>query len=139
MYCVQAQKRASGAPRIHFRACKISKFPGGAPPDPPSQNPFCEAPLFVFALGPPNPLGGPAHKHTLHTQEYPLHCLPQPSYMHTTNTRHSWHKSREGGKYCGDIPTLFGWFLRVPSLHVLVFIQCDLRSLYLWFLYLPSG
>ena len=42
----------------HFRACKISKFPGGLPPDPP-HNPFCGAPLFVFALGPANPLGGP--------------------------------------------------------------------------------
>ena len=34
MYCVHVRKRASGAPRTHFRACKISKFPGGMPPDP---------------------------------------------------------------------------------------------------------
>ena len=35
MYCVHAQKRASGVPRTHFRACKISIFLGGVPPDPP--------------------------------------------------------------------------------------------------------
>ena len=34
MYCVHARKRALGAPRTHFRACKISRFPGGMPPDP---------------------------------------------------------------------------------------------------------
>ena len=34
MFCVDAQKGTSGAPRTHFRACKISKFYGGAPPDP---------------------------------------------------------------------------------------------------------
>ena len=28
-----AQKGASKDPRIHFRACKIAKFPGGVPPD----------------------------------------------------------------------------------------------------------
>ena len=52
MYCVHARKRASGAPRTHFRACKISTYPGGVPPDPP-HNPFSGAPLFVFALPPP--------------------------------------------------------------------------------------
>ena len=31
----------------------------GACPRPPSHNPFCGAPLFVLALGPPNPLSGP--------------------------------------------------------------------------------
>ena len=39
---------------------------------------------------------------------------------------HSWQngtRCRDGGKYCGVIPIQFGWFLRVPSLHVLVFIQ----------------
>ena len=35
VYCVHARKRASGAPRTHFRACKISKFPGSVPPDHP--------------------------------------------------------------------------------------------------------
>ena len=34
MYCVHARKRASGAPRTHFRACKISKFPGACPRPP---------------------------------------------------------------------------------------------------------
>ena len=53
MYCVHTRKRASGAPRTHSRACKISKFPGGVPQDPPHTNPFCGALPFVFALGPP--------------------------------------------------------------------------------------
>ena len=35
IYCVNAQKRSSGAPRTHFRACKIATFSGGIPPDPP--------------------------------------------------------------------------------------------------------
>ena len=41
------------------------------------------------------------------------------------------YTTRDGGKYCGVVPILFGWFLRVPSLHVLVFIQktfCDLYN-----------
>ena len=54
MYCVHARKRASGAPRTHFRACKISTYPGGMSSDPP-HNPFSGAPLFVFALPPPPP------------------------------------------------------------------------------------
>ena len=37
MYCVHTRKRASGAPRTHSRACKISKFPGGVPQDPLTQ------------------------------------------------------------------------------------------------------
>ena len=32
---VCTHEKASGAPRTHFRACKISTFPGGVPPDPP--------------------------------------------------------------------------------------------------------
>ena len=36
MYCRHAQKEASCASRTHFRAFKISKFPRGVPPDPPS-------------------------------------------------------------------------------------------------------
>ena len=51
MYCVHTQKRASC--RSHFRACKISKFPGGMP----LHNPHCVAPLFVFVLSTPNPFG----------------------------------------------------------------------------------
>ena len=35
IYCVSSQKKASGAPRTHFRACKISTFSGRIPPDPP--------------------------------------------------------------------------------------------------------
>ena len=31
----------------------------GACPQTPSHNPFCGAPIFVFAVGPPNPLGDP--------------------------------------------------------------------------------
>ena len=38
MYCVHAWKRTSGAPRTHFRTCKISKFLGGMPPDPLAQS-----------------------------------------------------------------------------------------------------
>ena len=61
MYYVHARKRASGAPRTHFRECKISKFPGGVPPDPLALSVFrghgaFGTPLFAFALGPPNPL-----------------------------------------------------------------------------------
>ena len=42
MYCVHAQKIASEAPRTHFRACKISKFPGSVPPHPPHTIRFVE-------------------------------------------------------------------------------------------------
>ena len=47
MYYVHARKRASGAPRTHFRECKISKFPGGVPPDPLALS------LFRGPLAPP--------------------------------------------------------------------------------------
>ena len=53
MYCVHARKRASGAPRTHFRACKISKCPGGVPPDLLYIHHFVGAPLFGLVLGSP--------------------------------------------------------------------------------------
>ena len=55
--CVHACSKRSL--RTHFRACKISKFPGGMPPVPPHTI-YTMGLLFVFALGPHNPLGGPA-------------------------------------------------------------------------------
>ena len=36
MYCRLVRKGASWAPRTYYRAFKISKFPRGVPPDPPS-------------------------------------------------------------------------------------------------------
>ena len=60
---MHAQKGASEAPRTRFRACKTSKFSGGVPPDPPCTI-YVWAPLFVFALGPSHPLGGPANTNT---------------------------------------------------------------------------
>ena len=38
--------------------------------------------------------------------------------------------------YCGVVPTLFGWFLKDPFLHALVFIQktfCDLFLLFFFY------
>ena len=53
MYCVHARKRASEAPRTHFRACKISKFPGACPQTP-SHNPcILLGPTFCICLAPP--------------------------------------------------------------------------------------
>ena len=59
-YCVRARKRASGAPRTHFRACKSSKFPGGVSPDPPHTIRFVGPHFLYLPWAPPNPLGGPA-------------------------------------------------------------------------------
>ena len=70
MYHVHARKGASGAPRTHLRACKISKFRGACPQTPLTQS-ICGAPLFVFALGPPNALGGPAY---IQWHSYSLGC-----------------------------------------------------------------
>ena len=86
MYCVHARKRTSGAPRTHF--CKISKFPGGMPPDTPQSILWCPtfcicsgphilylpwAPHFVFALGPTFCIcSGP---HILHLLWAPLTLL----------------------------------------------------------------
>ena len=49
MYCVHARKRAPGAPKTHFTARKISKFPGGVPQTPLTQSVlwgpnFCNCP-----------------------------------------------------------------------------------------------
>ena len=54
MYCVHARKRASGAPEHTSEHVKSQNFQGRAP-RPSSDNPFCGATLFVFALGPPPP------------------------------------------------------------------------------------
>ena len=59
MDCMHEQKGASEAPRTHFRANKISKFPWGRAPQTPLTQSIKGVPLFVFALGPHNPLGGP--------------------------------------------------------------------------------
>ena len=48
MYCMHARKRASEAPRTHFRACNISKLPGGVPPDP-----LTYVPHIYICPGPP--------------------------------------------------------------------------------------
>ena len=56
MYCVHARKRASEAPKTHFRAGQISKFPGGVLPDPLCTIHIVEPHLLYL----PNPLGGPA-------------------------------------------------------------------------------
>ena len=48
MYCMYARKEASEAPRTHFRACKIAKFPGGVPPDPPLTQAILWAPHFSY-------------------------------------------------------------------------------------------
>ena len=56
MYCMHLQKGVSEAPRTHFRARTSSKFSGPQTPLPQS---ILWAPLFVFALGPSHPLGGP--------------------------------------------------------------------------------
>ena len=53
MYCVHARKRASGAPRTHFRACKISNFPGGVPPDPPHTIHFVGPHFLYLPWAPP--------------------------------------------------------------------------------------
>ena len=37
---------------------------------------------------------------------------------------------------CGVVPILFGWFLRVPSLHMLVFIKKTFFDLFLLFFFL---
>ena len=51
-YCVHARKRASGAPRTHFRACKISKISWGVPQTPPHTIYFV-GPTFCIYPGPP--------------------------------------------------------------------------------------
>ena len=53
MYCVHARKSASGVPRTHFRACKISKFPGGVPPDSPPTIHFVGPPFLHLPWAPP--------------------------------------------------------------------------------------
>ena len=52
MYCVHARRRDSGAPRTHFRACKISKFLGGVLPDPPHTIHFAGPHFLYLPLAP---------------------------------------------------------------------------------------
>ena len=77
----------------------------------------------LFTLQPPITLL------TLH--EHNIHCTP--STIHSIvfhnppkHTRHSCKMAQDVEmmwKCCGVIPILFGWFLSVPSLHALVFVQ----------------
>ena len=65
-----------------------------------------------------------AHQHALHTHEhYPSQCLPPPSYAHKPTQGKMAQDVGMVWKCCGVVPILFAWFLRVPSLHVLVFVQ----------------
>ena len=52
MYCMHAQKGT-------WKLSEHTKFSGGVPPDPPHT---VWAPLFIFVLGPHNPLGGPGRE-----------------------------------------------------------------------------
>ena len=52
-------------PRTHFRACKISKFPGGMPPDAPHTI-YSMGPTFYICPGPPQPSQRPCQR-SLHT------------------------------------------------------------------------
>ena len=54
---------------------------------------------------------------------YPSQCLPPPSFSHKPTQGKMAQDVGMVWKYCGVIPILFGWFLWVPSLHVLVCIQ----------------
>ena len=51
MYRVHARKGASGAPRTHLRACKISKFRGACPQTPLTQSILWD-PTFCICPGP---------------------------------------------------------------------------------------
>ena len=75
MHCTHA-KAASEAPRTHFRACKISIFPGDMPPDPLAQS-LLWPPLFVFALDLPNSLSSPAGVCS--------HCWRLPEFMESSS------------------------------------------------------
>ena len=57
-------KRSLSSPQTHFRACKTSKNFLGAYPQTPLSQSILWAPLFVFALGPSHPLGGPAGEYS---------------------------------------------------------------------------
>ena len=67
---------------------------------------------------------------TLHTQHYPPHCLPQPSYAHQLkNTKHSWQngtRRRDGVKllWCHSHLVFWGFY---PYIHLFSFrnLFCD--------------
>ena len=63
MFCVHARKRTSGAPRTHFRACKISNFWGRAPRPPRTILILGPHSLYLPCMPPHNPLGGPGIGH----------------------------------------------------------------------------
>ena len=60
------EKEPQESPKHTSEHVKISKFPGNVPPDPLTQS-ICGAPIVVFALDLPNPLGGPAYFATVVT------------------------------------------------------------------------
>ena len=53
VFTVHGRKGALEAPPKH--TLEHVKSPGYMPLDPPSHNPYCEAPLLVFVLSHPNP------------------------------------------------------------------------------------
>ena len=76
MYCMHAQKGASEAPRTRSEHVKPQHFLGACPQTPLVQS-VLWAPLFVFALGPSHPLGGPGpHNHP----PQPSSCVMSKQY-----------------------------------------------------------
>ena len=64
------------------------------------------------------------HEHNIHYTPSTIHSIV--FHNPPKHTRHSCKMAQDVEmmwKCCGVIPILFGWFLSVPSLHALVFIQ----------------
>ena len=73
MYCVlcACTKKSLKSPQNALKEHVNLKISWWSAPRPPSHNSFCGAPLCVFALGLPNPLGGPEQSSDAHTEWLP--------------------------------------------------------------------
>ena len=78
---MHAQKGISGAPRTHFRACKISKYPGGVPPAPPLTQSILWAPNLMYLPWGPNPLSGPDYMAYLFHIGHKLYTLEMYAFL----------------------------------------------------------
>lgn len=123
MYCMHVQKGASEPLRTHFKACEVSRFPGGMPPDP---SHTIQVSLFVFALGPSNPLSGPG---------WNIHVPRSLAILPPTQTRNEiWppFSSIQIGWACTTMQYLVGFSISALLLHTHNYMDSNLlyKSVY---------
>ena len=120
------EKEPQEPPEHTSEHVKSQNFLGARPP---SHNPFCGAPLFVFALGPPNPLGGPVHHPP---PEYGMVKLKVFFFLPKRTTEPTRETLKFSGSMCPNFPSIYILTLPLPGLMTMQKIVFHFTSLSLF-------